>query len=230
MKAALFLVVVTAAFQPALADDITFTNRTATFTTLQGQPYRRVQLVRADLDGLIWRDGASGGRICYTNLAPDLLESLGISSNRIEVARARAQKKAIADARYHSQVIVESRSKAQAQGGWTNATAPTASSDTPSLGYAGNSPAPASAPDSMNPVFLFDPFVPIGPPAPSAPSAATAPGAGSALDSAGAPAAALVPMAASAANPAPALSAGPARSAPSAPPSFSPPPRPGRRH
>src|SRR5947207_13508744 len=98
MKAALFFTVWAITCQSALAKDISFTNRTATFTNLEGQLYQRVQLVRADDDGLIWRDEASGGRICYTNLNPDLLESFGISSNRIDIARARAEQKAITDA------------------------------------------------------------------------------------------------------------------------------------
>ena len=60
MKATLFLSFLAAVFLSALADDITFTNKTASFTNLQGQLFKGVQLVRGDLDGLIWRDGASG--------------------------------------------------------------------------------------------------------------------------------------------------------------------------
>jgi hypothetical protein len=228
MKAALLLTVTVTACQLALANDITFTNRTATFTTLEGQTYR-VQLVRGDLDGLIWRDGASGGRICYTNLAPDLLESFGISSNRIEVARARAEKKAIADARYRAQPIAEARARSQPQATWTNATPSRPSSDASSLGYVSNGLDARYSPDYMYPYLPFF-YGPIGPPAPSAPSAATAPTAGSALNGGTAPTAGFVPSATPAANPAPAPNAGRAVSAPSAPQAFSPPPMPSRRH
>ena len=58
----------------ALAQDITFTNRVATFTNLQGTVYKDVTITKGDLDGIVWREGAGGGRICYTNLSPALLE------------------------------------------------------------------------------------------------------------------------------------------------------------
>ncbi len=93
---------------------IAFTNKTATFTNLQGRVFKDVELVRGDLDGLIWRREASGGRICYTNLDTEVLESFGISSNRIAVALARAQHKAVADAQYRAAWAAESAAKAQA--------------------------------------------------------------------------------------------------------------------
>jgi len=71
-------------------DILTFTKRTVTVTNLEARKFRKVELVRADLDGLIWKQEASGGQICYTNLHPDVLESLGISSNRIDIASIRA--------------------------------------------------------------------------------------------------------------------------------------------
>lgn len=79
IKAALCFPMFATAFLKALADDITFTNKAVSFTNLQGQIYQHVQLVRGDLDGLIWRDKASGGRICYTNLCQRLV---GPSRNR----------------------------------------------------------------------------------------------------------------------------------------------------
>ena len=65
MKASLFLTVLATAFVSAVAEDITFTNKTASFTNLEGRFYSNIRLIRADADGLIWRDEASGG--------PDLL-------------------------------------------------------------------------------------------------------------------------------------------------------------
>lgn len=225
MRTALLLTVLATGLQLARAEDITFTNRTATFRDLQGKFYRGVQLVRGDLDGLIWRDGASGGRICYTNLDPEVLQSFGISSNRIEVARVRAQKKALADARYRSQVIADARPKTPAQPADTNSP-PLAMRDSLTVPYSG------SAPDSG--FGLGIPYSPLlfngslGPPAPSAPSAAPAPSAGSALSAAGVPGAGLVPGAFPTASADPALSAVPARSAPSAPSAFAPRPIPHR--
>src|SRR5215472_10990400 len=93
------LIAVAGAMLSASAEDIIFTNKVATFTNLQGKVFKSVQLVKGDLDGVIWRDEASGGRICYTNLHADILESWGISSNRIDIALARAQHKAVADAK-----------------------------------------------------------------------------------------------------------------------------------
>jgi hypothetical protein len=87
---------------PAAAQTITFTNRIATFTNLQGHVYSGVQLVKGDLDGIIWREaeGTGGGRICYTNLDPALLAFWGIPADRIETAKARAGQKAASDAKW----------------------------------------------------------------------------------------------------------------------------------
>jgi len=195
MKATLCLIVLATASLPAPADDITFTNKTATFTNLQGQLYRRVQLVRGDLDGLIWRDKASGGRICYTNLHPDLLESFGISSDRIEIARARAQHKAIADARYRALTLAEAQARLLTRAEPTNAPSPAPWSggpdaDAPGFAYDpgvaygpgfgyrpgfGYSPAFGYGPwGYYDPGFIYPGYV-YGPPAPSAPSALSAP-------------------------------------------------------
>jgi hypothetical protein len=214
MKVELSLMVLAITFLSALADDITFTNKTASFTNLQGQAYQRVQLVRGDLDGLIWRDGASGGRICYTNLHPDVLESFGISSNRITIARARAQKKAFTDARYRAVVFAKEQTKTQVQAGSTNAV----SSMADSTGYA----VPYGTPFAYGPDYFYPPYIyGFGAPtvAASAPSAATAlnaasaPNAGHSLKTGPAPNVGAVPQ------------APPASSAPNAPPSV---PRRGR--
>lgn len=86
----------------ALAQDITFTNQVVTFTNLQTVVYSNVTLVKPDVDGVVWRNGASGGKICYTNLSPALLEAWGIPTNLIEGARIRAQRKAVADTKYRA--------------------------------------------------------------------------------------------------------------------------------
>ena len=86
----------------ALAQDIVFTNRTATFTNLQGIAFKDATLIKADLDGLVWRNGASGGRICYTNLDPGFLEHIGVPTNRIAIAKRRAEHKAVSDAQYRA--------------------------------------------------------------------------------------------------------------------------------
>lgn len=99
MKAkVLFAVGLTVSFA-SLGEDTSFTNRTATLTNLEGRVYRNVQLVRGDSDGIVYllSEGAGGGRICYTNLAPEVLQSLGIPTNRIATARVRVRKKAVVD-------------------------------------------------------------------------------------------------------------------------------------
>jgi hypothetical protein len=208
MKAAPSLIVLAIAFQSALADDITFTNKTASFTNLQGQAYQRVQLIRGDLDCLIWRDGASGGRICYTNLHPDLLESFGISSNRIAIARARAEQKAIADARYRAVVFAKDQTKSLVQVAPTNAI----SSTSAPTGYA----VPYGPPVSYGPDYLYPPYI-YGFGAPTV--AASAPSAAPALNAAPAPNAGHSSNAGAAPNVGAAPSVAPAPSVPSAPPS-----------
>lgn len=94
---------------------IEFTNKVATFTNLQGQGFRQVSLVRGDLDGVVWRSGASGGRVCYTNLHLALLQDWGIPTNRIQSARARAEQKTLTDARYRAIAAAEARARATAR-------------------------------------------------------------------------------------------------------------------
>jgi hypothetical protein len=76
------------------AQDITFTNRTASFTNLEGHVFSNITLSHADLDGVIWRSDRSAGRICFTNLSPKLLESWSIPTNRIQIAAERASERA----------------------------------------------------------------------------------------------------------------------------------------
>ena len=85
-------------------DAITFTNKIVTFTNLQGRIYQDVRLTRADLVGIIYREGAGGGRVCYTNLPAAFLESLGISSNWIAAAEVRADRRGAANAAYEQRV------------------------------------------------------------------------------------------------------------------------------
>jgi|SRR5579862_2270286 len=105
----------------AHSQDIILSNKTATFTNLQGRVFQAVQLIRGDWDGVIWRDGVGGGRVCYTNLNPAMLEAWGIPTNRIEIARTRAARKALSDARerveaqIQAQEDVVSRAKTAAQ-------------------------------------------------------------------------------------------------------------------
>ena len=93
------------------AQDITL-NKTVTFTNLQGRRFETVQLTAADWDGVIWRDGTGGGRVCYTNLDPALLHAWGLPTNRIAIARARAGRKAAAEAQ--SRLIARVRAQAEA--------------------------------------------------------------------------------------------------------------------
>jgi hypothetical protein len=83
----------------ASAQEICFTNHTVSFTNLEGKSFQAVQLTTADRDGVIWRLDASGGRVCYTNLHPDLLEAWGIPTNRIAEALRRAEKRTAWNAR-----------------------------------------------------------------------------------------------------------------------------------
>lgn len=215
MKPGLYLCLVFTVWTSAQADDIIFTNRTATFTNLQGHSYECVQLIRGDQDGLIWRDGASGGRVCYTNLHPDLLESFGISSNRIEIAKARADQKAAANARYRANVLAQAQAKLSIKPGATNAVPAPPGLDTPpadsdSQASVTYSPYPAYAAFPYG--FPYGVYPVVGPTAEPAPRAASAPRA------AAAPAAGSAPKSGSVPRAAPALKAPPALSAPHAPP------------
>ena len=95
---------------------MTFTNKVVTFTNFQREVFRDVRLVRADSYGIIYREtvGAGGGRVCYTNLPVSFLESLGISSNQIAVAKERADRQAAADAAYRQSLQQQAQQKTAA--------------------------------------------------------------------------------------------------------------------
>lgn len=101
--------------QAQAQDNVTFTNLTLTFTNLQGTTYSNATLLRADLDGIIWRSEGSGGRICFTNLAPEFLAKLGIPEARIDVAALRAAHKAVSDAQYRAARDKAAQDQVQAQ-------------------------------------------------------------------------------------------------------------------
>ena len=81
-------------------DAIEFTNRVETFTNLQGEVFSQVTLIRGDLDGVVWRKGASGGRVCYTNVSLGFLDHLGIPTNRVQIAGRRAAQSALVHSRF----------------------------------------------------------------------------------------------------------------------------------
>lgn len=95
-----------------MAQDIIFTNKTATFTNLEGRVYSNVTLVKANPDGLVWK-GDGVGLVCYTNLSPVLLESLGIPLQRIEQARTRAAQKAAVDAKQRAAYAAQEKAHAE---------------------------------------------------------------------------------------------------------------------
>ena len=74
---------------------ITFTNRFATITNLQGRVYAHIELVRADANGILYRVEGGGGMIWYTNLSPGVLEELGIPAERIEALEERTTQAAL---------------------------------------------------------------------------------------------------------------------------------------
>ena len=100
MKKVLFLLMLQVSAS-ASAQNIDLASRVSTVVALDGKAYYHVTLVYGDLDGVVWRgEGASGGRICYTNLSCDTVARLGIPTNRIALALKRAGLKSRADARY----------------------------------------------------------------------------------------------------------------------------------
>jgi hypothetical protein len=104
--------------QAALGQDITFTNRTATFTNLEGRVYTNVTLIRANDYGIVWR-GDGMGMVRYTNLAPAVLTSLGIGQERMDRARALLARRAIIDARDRQQAAEATAEQQARNAEWT---------------------------------------------------------------------------------------------------------------
>lgn len=103
-------------------DAIEFTNRVETFTNLQGEVFREVTLVRGDLDGVVWRKEASGGRVCYTNLSLGFLAQISIPTNRVQIARQRAAQSALAHSRFLAErqagAAADSAAREEARKAW----------------------------------------------------------------------------------------------------------------
>jgi hypothetical protein len=88
----------------ALAQDITFTNKTATFTNLEGRVYNKVTLVKATDYGIVWK-GDGMGLVHYTNLSPAVLTSLGIGLERVQRAQALLARRSAQDTRERQQAL-----------------------------------------------------------------------------------------------------------------------------
>jgi hypothetical protein len=93
-----------AARAEAVAHLPSFSNQIVTLTTLSGNAYTNISLVKADADGVIYGipESVGGGRISYTNLSADTLVGLGLNTNIIGVAEERAVVKAAADEYYRA--------------------------------------------------------------------------------------------------------------------------------
>jgi hypothetical protein len=108
--------------QASASDFIDLKNRVTTFTNLQGETFTAVTLIRGDLDGVIWRKDGSGGRVCYTNLNPQLMRDWGIPTNRIAIALARAERASLTRAKARAvaraQATAEAQAKAREKAQW----------------------------------------------------------------------------------------------------------------
>lgn len=102
--------------------EIDLHSRPATFTNLEGRSFEGVALSKADLDGVIWRKDASGGRVCFTNLSPALLDLWGIPTNRIEIARSRAERRAMSASQARERALrqaqIEAVARAKSEADW----------------------------------------------------------------------------------------------------------------
>ena len=122
MRHYLLTLVALIALQAKASEIIDLKQRVATFTNLQGEAFTEVRLTYGDSDGLVWRKGASGGRVCYTNLDVSFLEQWGIPTNRIEIARQRIEaasaSRARARAMVAAQAAAEAKQKAKEDAAW----------------------------------------------------------------------------------------------------------------
>lgn len=125
MKTLTILMLATSAFaQTNIVIDLQ--HRQAAFTNLHGRTYVG-QLLTADLDGIVYMmaDGTSRNKVWFTNLSPSTLESLGIPTNRIEMAKQRSIARIESNHRYETAVAVkrqqineDSDAKLAAAGEW----------------------------------------------------------------------------------------------------------------
>lgn len=85
-------------------------------TNLQGKAQSGL-LLSADLDGVLYQmpppNDSWRNRISYTNLSPTLLEKWGIPTNRIQIAKKRAEEKATANKKYNADLAEQRRQMAE---------------------------------------------------------------------------------------------------------------------
>jgi hypothetical protein len=104
---------------------------TATFTTLDGRKFIDAELVRTNSDGIVWRKDAMTGQVNFTNLEPATLVRFGLSTNSVDLARARAEQKARADAQFNAAQVappVAPDDSDQKESSFTGSTTPAKSS------------------------------------------------------------------------------------------------------
>src|SRR6266436_3358173 len=101
MKTTIAISVLLTLFYASAGDVIDLGRQPSSFKDLQGRQYNSL-LIKADLDGVVYVENGTtgGGRVSYTNLAPATLELWGVPTNRIEIAKQRAEKKAVSDVQY----------------------------------------------------------------------------------------------------------------------------------
>jgi hypothetical protein len=101
MKTTIAISVFLTLFYASAGDVIDLGRQPSSFKDLQGRQYNAL-LIKADLDGVVYVENGTtgGGRVSYTNLAPATLELWGVPTNRIEIAKQRAEKKSVSDVQY----------------------------------------------------------------------------------------------------------------------------------
>jgi len=72
---------------PQSRPEVLFTNRIVTFTNLQGQVTVDANLIRATTDEVIFKTNDDYGTVMFTNLAPQVLEYLGVPQSHLKLVR-----------------------------------------------------------------------------------------------------------------------------------------------
>ena len=88
-----------AAFQVSLTQCgavLSFTNKVATFSSLDGQMYVGAQLVEADSSRIIFKTNGVFDAVAFTNLSADTLDRIGITQDYLDSVRDGEARKAVA--------------------------------------------------------------------------------------------------------------------------------------
>jgi hypothetical protein len=94
-------------FATQASGELYFTNKIATFSSLDGQSYLAAQLVEADSSRIIFKTNGVFEAVAFTNLSPETLDQIGITQDYLASLKQSAANRAVALAKERTMLVDE---------------------------------------------------------------------------------------------------------------------------